>query len=298
MRKDFILTREAKDLRQQCIEENRRLRSTPITNSNLTTTSSALPCLLTEADQACLADLQRVHLLSRQSSPSASSIFSFELLPDPESAFIHTMNLENLYALQMINFLRSVSDFASLDERDRLTLVKYNLNSLFYVQASLTYDPTNGICYFEHVSETPSSSETAFAHQCERLYSLCYGDAALQRFTSVIHALHEILACDSTSAQLLMLMMIFLKGWSLDEDQAPILIDGKRVFQAQSKYTDLFFRYLLSKFPVETAAMKMTRVLDQMLKMQSISQDYDPYIKSKAQTAHINPLMKSLLHLS
>ena len=178
-----------------------------------------MPCLLTEPDQTCLADLRRVHLLSRQSSPSASSILSFELLPDPESAFIHTTNLENVCALQLINFLRSVSDVDSLDERDRLTLVKYNLNSLFYVQASLTYDSTNGICYFDLVSET------AFAHQCERLYSLCCGDAAL----------HEILACDSTSAQLLMLAMIFLKDWSSDEDQVPILIDAKRVFRAQSK---------------------------------------------------------------
>ena len=46
-----------------------------------------------------------------------------------------------------------------------------------------------------------------------------------------------------------MVTMIFLKGLSGTTDQEQSLNDGQRVFHAQSKYTDLLFRYLIENRP-------------------------------------------------
>jgi hypothetical protein len=92
--------------------------------------------------------------------------------------------------------------------------------------------------------------------------------------------------------------MILLKGLSADDDQEPILNDERSVFNAQSKYTDLLFRYLMEGSSFEIVAVKITRVMEQILKIQKLLRDFKQYLKNKFDVAYINPLIKSLFHFT
>lgn len=208
------------------------------------------------------------------------------------------MNLENFTSVRLIDFLRSVSDFTSLNDHDRLILVKYNLTSLLYVDGALSFDSIHEVSNFNNACDAVSSEEKAFANFCKDLYGICYGSEAVQVFLRLLRALAEVVDNDPTIAYLIMLIMIFLKGLSVDDDQAPLLVDPISVFHTQTKFTDLFFRYLLDKFSWNIAVIKTTRMVQQILKTQNLSRDYDPFVKSKAARFRLNPLMKSLLHLT
>jgi hypothetical protein len=115
---------------------------------------------------------------------------------------------------------------------------------------------------------------------------------------SILHALVNLINKNPIATQLLMLIMIFSKGLSADEDQEPILNDEKSVFNAQSKYTDLLFRYLMEGSSFDVVTMTMIHLTEQLLKIQKVSRDFQQYVKNKVDITYINPLMKSLLHLN
>ena len=95
-----------------------------------------------------------------------------------------------------------------------------------------------------------------------------------------------------------MVTMIFLKGLSGTTDQEPSLNDGQRVFHAQSKYTDLLFRYLIEKSSFDVAVIKIMRIVEILIKTQKVMQDFQENIKTKIDVNYVNPLMKSLLNLT
>lgn len=277
--------------KQQRIEENRRCRSqteTPIRST----------MWLTEKDSKQLEEIERVYRSVWQTHPSPASVFSFEKTPDIQSAFIHTMNMENFIAIRVIQFLRSIEDFTSLDERDRLTLVKYNLSSVSFLEGLLTFNFQGTGCHLDTPVDEISSHEQAFTDYCVNLYTTCYGQDGMNHFLSILDILTDVFDKDGRLVLLMMLVGIFLKGWSINEDQAPLLVDVKAVFAAQSKFTDLFFRSLLEKFSHPCAIRKMMCIVTQLLKIQKLSLDYDPFVRSLAERIYVNPLMKSLLHLS
>ncbi|CAF3442159.1 unnamed protein product [Rotaria sp. Silwood1] len=315
MRKDFILTPEEKQLKKQRLEENRRLSSAvinnnikseniiePITinqnNALLDNTRSHSSTFLTEADRSCLSHIQNAYFSASQSTPSASSVISLELASDKMSTFMNTIDIQNFIAIKLINFLREIPEFAQLDDDDRLILVKYNLTLLFVIRYSLNFDSAREIFYDVDTGEPVSPSEEAFAQYCKSLFILCYGYEFNRIAMSIFHALTSIVNKDPIITQLLMLIMIFSKGLSANDDQEPLLNDEKRVFYAQSKYTDLLFRYLMEQSSFEVVIIKMTHIIQQLLKIQKISRDFRQYIKSNVDLTHVNPLMKSLLHLT
>ena len=224
---------------------------------------------------------------------------SLDLAPDKMSAFMTTIDLQNFTAVKLINFLREIPEFENLDETDRLILVKYNLTLLFLLHHSLTFDPTREICYEpKATTDVVSPSEEAFAQHCKSLFILCYGYEFHRTVTSIFHILIGIINKDPTITQLLMIIMLFSKGLAADDDQEPVLNNEQSVFNAQSKYTDLLFRYLMQQSSFEVVVTKMTRITEQLLKIQKISRDFQHYIKSKIDSTNINPLMKSLFHLT
>ncbi|CAF2892764.1 unnamed protein product [Rotaria sp. Silwood2] len=316
MRKDFILTPEEKKLKKQHLEENRRLSSGVIINNtrkseniieSITTNEkielfdnihSYSSTFLTEVDRSCLSHIRNAYFSASQSTPSASSVISLELASDKMSTFMSTIDLQNFTAIKLINFLRKIPEFQQLDEGDRLILVKYNLTLLFVMRHSLNFDSAREIFYDLDTDDPVSPSDEAFAHYCKSLFILCYGYEFSRTVMPIFHALANIVNKDPIITILLMLIMIFSKGLSANEDQEPLLHDEKRVFYAQSKYTDLLFRYLMEQSSFEEVTIKMTHVMEQLLKTQKVSRDFQQYVKSKIDLTHVNPLMRSLLHLT
>jgi hypothetical protein len=242
--------------------------------------------------------MQNAYFSASQSSPSASSMISLELAPDTMSAFMNTLDIQNFIAIKLINFLRSIPEFEELNEHDRLILVKYNLTLLFLIRNSLAFDSTRELCYDLDTTDAISPTDEAFAQQCKSLFILCYGYEFNQFVMSILHVLSNLINKDPIIIQLLMLIMIFSKGLSADDDQEPILNDERSVFNAQSKYTDLLFRYLMEGSSFEIVAVKITRVMEQILKIQKLLRDFKQYLKNKVDVAYINPLMKSLFHFT
>ncbi len=214
------------------------------------------------------------------------------------SAFMNTLDLQNFAAVKLINFLREIPEFEQLDEEDRLTLVKYNLTLLFFLRHSLTFDTARELCYHIDTTDAVSPTEEAFAQHCKSLHILCYGYELNRTVMSILHVLVNLFKKDEIVVQLLMLIMIFSKGVSADSEQEPMLKDEQRVYNAQSKYTDLLVRYLLQRSSFEDVAIKMARITEQILKIQKVLRDFQQYLKSKVDLTHINPLMRSLLHLT
>ena len=242
--------------------------------------------------------MQNAYLSAIQSSPLASSVISFELAPDQMSALMNTIDIQNFTAVKLIHFLKEIPEFEQLDEHDRLVLVKYNLNFLILMRHLLTFDTAREMIYDLDSSDVISPTDEAFAQHCKSLFILCYGYEFNRAVMLILHALVNLTNKNPIIAQLLMLIMIFSKGLSADDDQEPILIDGDSVFRAQSKYAELLFRYLMEGSSFEVVAIKMMRITEQLLKIQKICRDYKQYLQSKVDVNDINPLMKSLLHFT
>ncbi|CAF1125607.1 unnamed protein product [Rotaria sordida] len=317
MRRDFILSPEEKQLKKQRLEENRQLRSTLINNNNNNKSKNIIESittnqknksvynvgsysskLLTETDRLCLLHIQKAYFSASQSTPSASSVISCELASDKMSTFINTIDIQKFTAIKLINFLREIPEFKQLDEDNRLILVKYNLTLLFFMYHSLNFDSVREIFYDLDTGDTVSPNEEAFAQYRKSLFILCYGYEFNKTVMSIFHVLANIINKDPIIIQLLMLIMIFSKGLSANDDHEPLLNDERHVFYAQSKYTDLLFRYLMEQSSFEVVIMKITHIIEQLLKIQKVSRDFRQYIRSNIDVTHVNPLMKSLLHLT
>jgi hypothetical protein len=254
--------------------------------------------LLTEADWSCLHYLQSAYLSALQSSPSVSSVISFELTPDKMSAFTNTLTIQNFAAIKLINFIRKILEFEEIDENDRLILVKYNLTLLFLIHHVLSFDATRELLYDDNISTPVSPADEAFAHHCKSLFILCYGYELHRMCVSTLRTLSDLVNNDPVIVQLLMLIMILLKGLSVNDGQEPSLNNGQHVFHIHSKYTDLLFRYLIERSSFNVAVIKMMRITAVLIKIQSFMHDFQQLVKSKIDINFVDPLMKSLLHFT
>ena len=214
------------------------------------------------------------------------------------SIYTNTLDVQNYTALKLINFLRQIPEFDQLNEGDRLMLVKHNLTLLFMVFHALTFDTTRELIYHNNLSYSVSSSDEAFAQHCKSLYILCYGYEINREFFAILRTFSDIIDKDPIVVQLLMVMMIFLNGLWATEDQQSLLNDGFHVFHIHSKYTDLLFRYLMERSSFDAAALKMMQITNVLIKGQRMMRDFHQNVKMKVDPNCINPLMKSLLHLT
>jgi hypothetical protein len=211
---------------------------------------------------------------------------------------MNTLEIQNYAAIKLINFIRQIPEFEELNENDRLILVKHNLTLLFVIRHALTFDTTRELVYDDNLSSSVSPSDEAFAHHCKSIFILCYGYEFNREFLSILRSVCHIVDQDPIVVQLLMLIMIFLKGLSINDDQQPSLNDGKHVFHIHSKYTDLLFRYFIHRSSFDAAVLTMMRVTEVLIRSQRLMRDFHRYVKSKVDATHVNPLMRSLLHLT
>lgn len=200
MRKDFLMS-----FKEKRIEEN------PSIND------------LTENEKKNLKEIEQNYRTVWHTSPSPASVFSFEKVPDLQSAFIHSMNIDNLFAIRLIHFLRSIKEFNSLDERDRLTLVKYNLSLTACIESLIAFNINDDLSHFETPISNGLANEDAFIQYSMQLYTTCYGEETIREYVSLGYSLSEAVGKDGQLVLVLILMMIFLKGWSIYDDQASVL---------------------------------------------------------------------------
>ena len=254
--------------------------------------------LLTELDWSYIHHLQLAYLSSLQSSPSSSSVLSLELAADRMLIYMNTLDIQNLTAMKLIYFLRQIEEFEQLNEHDRILLVKHNLPLLFPIHLALTFDSQRELVYEDCLNSTVSPSDEAFAQHCKSLFILCYGYEFNREFIDVLHQVSQIVHKDPIIAQLLLLIMIFSKGLSANDDQQPCLIDNQYVYHIHFKSIDLLFRYLMEKSSFNHALQQFIQITQIFIRIQRLFKDFYQYIKNTVDINYINPLMKSLLNLT
>ncbi|CAF3457171.1 unnamed protein product, partial [Rotaria sp. Silwood2] len=182
MCKDNLLTPKDKIAKQKRIEENRRIRLTKINHeftSEIRTTvthkmiSINSLSVLSDIDQSCLLHIKNAYRSGVKSIPSASSIISFDPSINNNTLSITTAtDIDKFSAIKLINFLRLIPEFESLDEEDRVSLVKYNLVLSFVLRDLLLFDRKNELFFDDDINETIPSIREKFVNFYIILYLL------------------------------------------------------------------------------------------------------------------------------
>ena len=161
MRKEWILTEEEKVNKKKRIEENRRIRCT--TNDE---SETGIEAGLRDSESPIVKpdlDLQRV-LLNKNERPPLKSVASIQhgdiisnvvaafrdgFKLDPTSygwsyplarkitALCQILNTKNTTALRLISSYKRLHEFDSLNDMDKVNLVKGNLRYMFFFHGSL-----------------------------------------------------------------------------------------------------------------------------------------------------------------
>ncbi|CAF1306092.1 unnamed protein product [Adineta steineri] len=287
MRKDHLITREEKLRKKQLIEENRRLRSKQ-NHIKCKLDNVKISSTLTDIDRLCLSHIKDSYISALRSTPS---LITFDESLTKTYSFVDLIEIEKIIPIKIINFLRLVPEFVSLCEDDRLALVKYNIIPLVCLHDILVFDRKTELLYNTMEFTTLSSNN-------KNLCYLFYGYERMNNYISYIHTIINLIDNDKMTIQLLMLVLIFLKGATINDEQIWLLSNPQNVFNAHLKYVDLLFRYLMEKFLFDIAVIKMIRLVENIFKLQATSQDFQEKIRRDATTVEIHPLMKTLLGMT
>ncbi|CAF4612362.1 unnamed protein product, partial [Rotaria sp. Silwood1] len=159
----------------------------------------------------------------------------------------------------------------------RLILIKYNFLPLLILRDAL---------------------DEIFAQYHKCLNILFYGYKATQDYLSILCSIVNTIDNDRLIIQILILVLIFLKGVSINNDQIWNSSDPQRVLNAHFKYVDLLFRYLIDRFSFNTAVFKMIRLINDLFKVQRNPKDYREKLNKQGKVMELYPLMKSLIGLT
>lgn len=305
MRKDRVVTFEEKLSKQQRIEENRRLRfkitqpATISSNESKHLSINNSLSILSDIDRSVLSQIENAYTSALKSSPSASSMISFDLSENKTLSFTTTTEIDQFGAIKLINFLRLIPEFETLVEQDRLLLVKYNLVILLVLRDLFIFDRKTGLWYDDNMDDTiaPMVKEK-FAQCCKSLYILFYGYEEIQFYMTNISRVIDILGKDAITIQLLMLILLFQQGISINDEQLWTLYDPKRILHIHLEYIELLFRYLIDQYSFPLATIKMLRLVESIFRIQISAQRYRESVKERKDDHEVNPLLKSVLDIS
>ncbi len=212
---------------------------------------------------------------------------------DRVSALISWSHFINTLSLSFINFLRRIDEFESLHADDRFILIKYNLFAVLPIYKSYYQRPTNDWCSHDNNEE---------AQKYRRFYMLC-GDSTgvRQSFIDLVLLLVEATGQDATLLSLLLPVLIFSPGLSMNEEQPP-LKDALAVHRAQSHYTRILWNYLVIKCGEVLAYKYFTRLLTVIVHIQSSSKIFRDFFRVQFPISNtvdkIAPLLQTILQIS
>jgi hypothetical protein len=214
-------------------------------------------------------------------------------LTDRTSALISWSQAVNGNILSCINFFRQMDEFENLHEDDRFTLIKFNLLPLFPIYKCFYYKPIND-CYLTDDDKQMQLRQKCFASSPEADH---IRNVSRNLVLSLVIATEQ----DPTILSLLMAVLIFSQGLSLNEAE-PSLLDPLAAYRAQAFYTQLLWKYLVNRSGEEQATKNFIQYLNIIFKMQSVSKVFRDFFRVELQTPdtvdRLAPLMKTVLNIS
>ena len=213
---------------------------------------------------------------------------------DRTSALISWSEFASERAMKLIYFFRTIEQFEQLNENDRFILIKYNLYPLYILQKCLFFDPISR----RFIPRNPSSDPMKRGE----FFRLCYGSTGVREiFRNLIYSLSIVTERDSTLVSLLLLILLFSKGLSMNENEN-YLNNSKNVFQIQSYYVHLLWNYLLSKHGYIQTIRQFDQLIQQIHKLQFYTQFFREFFQRENQTTDLvqklAPLMQTVLNIN
>jgi hypothetical protein len=212
---------------------------------------------------------------------------------DRTSAFITWSHFANLISLRFISFFRQIDEFEGLDADDRFILIKYNLLPVFPIFKCLKYNRINDCC---------SHEENEAAQKTRRFFLSCDQSTDVRdTFVNLILSLVQVTEQDPTFLSLLLAILIFSQSLSMNADEPP-LKDSLAVNRAQFYYTELLWKYLVTKSNYVEACRQFTQILTIIFRIQSAAKRSRDFFRTQFISLNavdkIAPLMQTVLHIS
>ncbi|CAF3186336.1 unnamed protein product [Rotaria socialis] len=319
MRADWILTDAERVKKRKKIEENRLLRQTIYpdssdtdemetikrkdrtydneqghdTNGDSSVSLSLMPverALLSPEDLIKIKKVQQAYSDSVRLISLPSHIPSYPQLVRITEASDMINIPANIQATRLITYFKLLPEFSSLNENDKLILIKYNTFPLAFIRAALTYDVAADT-YHE-----PNTDDCIFAGTD---LIKCFGLHQYEQSTRCIQNLLIASANDTLILQILLVVMIFSKGSSIctyEDEVEPIAENILAIFTAQNLFVDLLWKYCQNKFGYsKTAKIWLKLTMSSMDAHFQASTTRHDYIKVDSVARQLLPLMKSVM---
>lgn len=214
-------------------------------------------------------------------------------LSTASSSLITWSNCFNEVALRFIEFYRHVDEFEHLNADDRFTLIKYNLFSIYPIGECFNFDCDDNYCLYNE-NEIPEQYVQA-------LSLLGASNGMNESVMKILILLLRLSEGDPTFLVLLMIILIFTQGLSMNETETP-LNNPLSANQAQMRYTTLLWNYLINKRGESKAIEQLIKLMNIILLIQSETKKFQDFFRLQTSASgsvdEISPLLKSVLHIS
>ena len=167
------------------------------------------------------------------------------------------MNLPgNLQSTRLITFYKLIPEFTSLNEHDKLILIKYNTFALLFIRSALLYDPITDSYHDQGTDDCVFDNKDLIR---------CFGLQQYQLTTRCVCQVIDVTQKDSVVVQLLLLIGLLSKGSAVSvysNEAEPIATDISSILHRQNIFVDLLWKYLEDKYgPVKSIDVWLKLVL-------------------------------------
>jgi hypothetical protein len=220
-------------------------------------------------------------------------------LPPEIPSYPHTARIDvpwdminlptNLHATRLITYFKFLPEFLSINEHDKLILIKYNTFPLVFIRSTLNYDPLTDN-YHER-----GTDDCVFAGKD---LIQCFSFDQYEQSTRCIRRLLDASQHDCILIQIFLIITLFSKGSSMctyvDETE-PIAKDILSIYHAQNIYIDLLWKYCENKYGFIKAIQIWLKLVTSSIDahLAAYNTRYN-YVKNDLVADHLVPLMKSV----
>jgi hypothetical protein len=111
----------------------------------------------------------------------------------------------------------------------------------------------------------------------------CYGEQFCLQSDQLFRSMKEIADNDSIILQLMAIILMFAKSASIEDSAAAqelVLTNSKQVYEAQSIYTSLLFRYMIQIYPTYYQTVcQYSRLIQKTIQMQMLLRKYQHFFQ-------------------
>ncbi|CAF1300411.1 unnamed protein product [Rotaria sordida] len=309
MRADWILTDEERIKKRWKVEENRRrlrqilcpnsfesdessyipLKNEPLENQDIKFSPVLFPIVLSLEDLNKIKQIQQAYIDSVRLTSLPPSIPSYPHIVRIDTPLDMLNFPVNIQASRLITYFKLLPEFSSLNDNDKLILIKYNTFTLVFIRLALNYNPLND-SYHEH-----DTNDCAFSG---RDFIQCFSLHQYAQSTRSIVRLLDASQNDRLITQILLIIILFSKGSSICtyiDEAEPIVQDIISIYYAQNIFIDLLWKYCEMKYgyrkTIHIWLKLVTSSIETHLQAYNIRLNY---VKNEFIADQLVPLMKSV----